>query len=317
MRGLLANKGKKEGSHLTNEFSTSWHSYPSIYALGHRALANLLTEPVLVEEKVDGSQFSFGRFNEEFRARSKGATLNTIAPEAMFIRACEETQQLDLHDGWTYRGEYLAKPKHNVLVYSRIPIRHVILFDINSGHEDYLNWDEKATEAERIGLEVVPRLFEGTLEDPSILRGLLATTSVLGGQLIEGVVVKSHSLYGTDEKLLMGKFVSESFKEVHSKIWKAENPGSRDILDRLIETYHSQARWQKAVQHLRESGQLEGSPHDIGLLMKEVGPDVLRECEQEIRDYLMKWAWPHVQRGITKGLPEWYKEQLLASQFEI
>lgn len=28
----------------------SWHSYPSIYALGHRYITDLLTVPVIVEE---------------------------------------------------------------------------------------------------------------------------------------------------------------------------------------------------------------------------------------------------------------------------
>lgn len=36
----------------------SWHSYPSIYALGHRAIVDLLKGPVFIEEKIDGSQFS-------------------------------------------------------------------------------------------------------------------------------------------------------------------------------------------------------------------------------------------------------------------
>ena len=57
--------------------NTSWHSYPSIYALGHRYLEELLLDPVLVEEKVDGSQFSFGVFEHpegpELRCKSKGA----------------------------------------------------------------------------------------------------------------------------------------------------------------------------------------------------------------------------------------------------
>ncbi len=34
----------------------SWHSYPSIYALGHRAVKEILTTPVLVQEKMDISQ---------------------------------------------------------------------------------------------------------------------------------------------------------------------------------------------------------------------------------------------------------------------
>ena len=39
---------------------SSWNSYPSIFNLGHKAIQNLLTVDVNVEEKVDGSQFSFG-----------------------------------------------------------------------------------------------------------------------------------------------------------------------------------------------------------------------------------------------------------------
>jgi hypothetical protein len=42
---------------------TSWHSYPKLYAMGHRAIADLLLDDVIVQEKVDGSQFSFGLFD--------------------------------------------------------------------------------------------------------------------------------------------------------------------------------------------------------------------------------------------------------------
>ena len=65
----------------------SWHSYPSIYNIGHRYVVDLLNEPVLIEEKIDGSQFSFGVFDGELKCRSKGAQLNLVAPEKMFIKA--------------------------------------------------------------------------------------------------------------------------------------------------------------------------------------------------------------------------------------
>ena len=35
-------------------------SYPKVYNLGHRAIVGLTEESVVVQEKVDGSQFSFG-----------------------------------------------------------------------------------------------------------------------------------------------------------------------------------------------------------------------------------------------------------------
>lgn len=295
----------------------SWHTYPSIFALGHRYLAELLLDPVLVEEKVDGSQFSFGRDTEGIRIRSKGAEMIPDAPEKMFAKGVETVRELDLHPGWTYRAEYLAKPKHNVLAYERIPTRHLIIFDINDGHESYLSWDAKKAEADRLGLEVVPRLYEGPLVELAAFRPFLETKSVLGGQLVEGVVVKNYRRFGIDKKVLMGKFVSEVFKEVHARTWKAENPNAGDIVDRLIETYHSQARWMKGVQHLREAGVLEESPRDIGALFKEIPEDIKKECEAEIKEALFAWAWPRMQRGVMAGFPQWYKEQLLAKQFEV
>ena len=555
------------------EASDSWHSYPSIYAMGHKALGELLLDPVLVEEKVDGSQFSFGLFpdypiNGGFRARSKGAELNLLAPEKMSAKAVEVFTTSPLHPGWTYRAEYLMKPKHHTMAYDRVPLGHLAIFDINTGHERYLSYERKAEEAARLGLDVVPRIFSGMVTDAGQFRAWLETISFLGGGLIEGVVVKNYcvtpehktltasldwvpvgdlnvgdelvafsdegvgplrsryyqsskveqasraiaevleiifsdgstlhctenhpllvhpcgktqyvwreagyllgnesvsrfvrpwnridsyeagylaaifdgeghmlhrqrslrsgvveigfsqnpgvvadtvlgylndmgfrwasskpgnssagkyyllggktaamsflgttrpkrflekfsidrlggiksrytetlqiaairsiglkeivelqtssgtyftdglashnSRFGPDKKALMGKFVSERFKEVHKGEWRKENPTSKDIIDQLVKAYRSPARWQKAVQHLREAGRLEGSPRDIGALIKEVPMDIEKECMEEIKELLWAWAWPKVRRGITAGLAEWYKEELLAEQF--
>lgn len=302
---------------------TSWHSYPSIFALGHRYVADLLLDPVLVEEKVDGSQFSFGVFTDEtgvkfVRCRSKGADINVIAPEGMFKKGVEWVQanQDNLVTGWTYRGEYLMKPKHNTLVYDRVPNNNIILFDINVAEETYLPYDLKLEEAQRIGLEVVPRVFEGHVTDVQHFRGFLDTTSCLGGQKIEGVVVKNYARFGQDKKVLLGKFVSEAFKEVHGKEWKASNPGKQDVVLALIASLKTPARWDKAIQHLREAGVIEDSPKDIGLLMKEVPADVEKEETEYIKQKLYEWAWPQIRRGVTGGLPEYYKQLLLAKQFE-
>ena len=299
----------------------SWHSYPSVYALGHRYLAELLLDPVLVEEKIDGSQFSFGIFEGEsgryLRCRSKGAELNIIAPDSMFKRGVEVVQNLQekLHVGYTYRAEYLIKPKHNALAYDRIPKDHLILFDINCGHEAYLNYGEKAEEAACLGLELVPKMYEGKIEDVAHFRALLDTVSCLGGQKVEGCVIKNYLRFGLDKKVLLGKFVSEAFKEVHAREWKAANPTQGDVVMRLIESLKTPARWHKAVQHLRERGQIEDSPRDIGLLIKEVPLDVEKEEVDYIKTTLYEWAWPHIRRGVTGGLPEWYKQQLLEKQF--
>ena len=295
---------------------TSWHSYPTVYNLGHRALEPLLQCAVNIEEKVDGSQFSFGRFNGTLRVRSKGKEMVVDAPEKMFIAGVEAVAQLDLHDGWTYRGEYLSKPKHNALCYERIPTSHIILFDVNTGEESYLSCEEKAAEAARLGLEVVPLLATAVKLDIDLFNSLLDRDSVLGGVKIEGVVIKpiGYDVYAPDKKCLMAKFVSEAFKEKHRTEWKMGNPGSADVVQNLITQLKTDARWQKAIQHLEEAGELEHDPRDIGKLLKEVGQDVLKEEKDMIMEQLFKWAWPKIQRGIIAGFPEWYKQQLVEAQ---
>jgi len=312
---------------------SSWSSYPSIFNLGHKAITSLLDGDVNVEEKIDGSQFSFGLVEASpadieaeympgfaLKIRSKGCVMHVDAPERMFSAAAETVRRLApiLTPGWTYRGEFLAKPKHNSLVYDRIPKDHIILFDVSTGDQTYLSYEDKKNEAARLGLECVPLLFTGRIGDVGKIREFLNTTSVLGGQLIEGVVVKPvhYDLFGLDKKVLLGKFVSEAFKEVHRKAWGESNPTSKDIISQISDAYTSPARWNKAIQHLKEAGKLNEDLTDIGPLIKEIPTDILKECEDEMKDLLFKWAWPHIRRGVTHGFPQWYKEKLLKDSFE-
>lgn len=295
----------------------SWSSYPKVWNLGHAAVEELFNDEVIVEEKIDGSQFSFGVFNGNLRCRSRGQEIILDAPEEMFIEAAEKAKELEKHlvDGWTYRAEYLKKPKQNTLVYDRIPNGHLIIFDINDGYESYLDYSQKEEESTRLGLESVPILHVGTISDSKGLLSLMETTSILGGQKIEGFVVKNYSRFGPDGKALFGKHVSEEFKEIHKKSWKDRHPGGKDIIEELAERYKTEARWNKAVLHLRERGELDGSPKDIGPLMKEVHQDVLEECRDEIGEILFKWAWRRLGRKLTGGLPDWYKDRLVKEQF--
>ena len=296
-------------------------SYPSIFNLGHKAVQNLLKTSVIAQEKVDGSQFSFCKTEDgELVFRSKGAEINPDDSSGMFSKGVAAVKEVvdRLTPGWVYRGEYLRTPRHNALAYDRVPKGHVILFDVNPGLEEYLPYGDVVQEADRLGFEVVPLLFIGKIETHEEVERLLQATSVLGGQKIEGVVIKpkDYNLYGQDKKVLMGKFVSEAFKEVHRAAWKNDNPGQKDIIERLGLELTTPARWQKAVQHLRERGEVEDSPKDIGKLIPEVIADVQKECEDAIKQRLFDWAWKDLKRKVIAGLPEWYKEELLKKQFE-
>jgi hypothetical protein len=263
------------------------------------------------------SQFSFQYSVEHgLRARSKGMELVLDAPEKMFALAVSTIRVLAprLTPGWTYRAEYLQKPRHNHLRYARVPAGHLALFDVNTGPEEYLPYDDKVEEAMRLGLECVPRLHEGELSGAAGLetvKALLERESMLGGSVIEGVVVKNYYRWGRDKKALIGKYVSESFKEAQKATWKADNPSAKDVVTQLGEELKTTARWRKAVLHLREQGLIEGTARDIGALMKEVPADVLADSAEEIKERLFAYAWPQIRRMVTAGLPDWYKQELL------
>lgn len=297
-------------------------SYGSVYALGHRETKPMLEHPVWVEEKIDGSQGSlFCDDSGALHFRSKGKMLVGEAPEKMFAPWVHEMQALhrasEFLPGYTYRGEVLTRPKHNILAYSRTPDHFFMVFDIDAGDQDYMDTQGRRDECARLGLESVPVFHEGRVESMAELARLLDRESVLGGPKIEGVVLKSPGLYDAMKKRLMAKYVSEAFKEKHGSAWKAANPGKKDVVLRLIETYRTEGRWRKAVQHLRDDGKLTDSPRDIGLLFQEVPDDVQRECAEEIKEILFAHYWPHVRRGLCDGLPQWYKDQLAESAMPV
>lgn len=301
----------------TVDITTSWHAYPKSHAVGHRYLTGIFEDPVTITEKIDGSQFSFGIFDDGLRCRSKGKQIDMAFPDKMFIKAVETVQSIGhlLKQGWTYRAEYLSKPKHNTLAYDRVPKDYLIIFDIAKGHEDYIGYEDMTVESDRIGLECVPLVYWGRITDPGFFLGLIERDSILGGQKMEGVVAKNYNRFGKDGKILMAKFVSEKFKEVHQKDWKTKNPTGIDIVTKLGLQYRSEARFAKALQHLKEGGIAVGELQDIGGLIQEVRSDILDECVYDMKEQLFKWAWPKIQKMVTSGLPEWYKKELLVSTF--
>lgn len=318
------------------------NSYPSIYNLGHSALTDLFSDPVLIQEKLDGSQFSFGlRFRTGYGGdlalyvRSKGVqwviaeqTDGVWSERAVSQQKMFESGEVEVYNrknmlevNWTYRGEYFQKPKHNTLAYDRIPVGHIALFDIDKGLEDYMYHEDLNKTAKMLGFEAVSTLFHGYIpaseEGLDKLTSILSNTeSALGGTTIEGVVIKNYYKYGPDKKALMGKFVREDFKEKNNKNWKEGNPNKKDFIISMGEVLRTEARWAKAVQHLREKGELADSPRDIGALIQEVQNDIVKEEEDWIKKKLWDWAKPLLMKDATRGLPEWYKERLMEKQFE-
>lgn len=293
------------------------HSYPSIFNLGHKAIKDLFNTDVLIEEKVDGSQFSFGVIDGTLFMKSKGAVLYEPVTDKLFKDACEYVISIKdkLKEGWTYRGEVLCRPRHNALEYERTPKHNIIIFDIEQADQDFLCPEAKKVVADFMDLETVPVFFQGKIDNVEQLKSFFERDSVLGKAKIEGMVFKNYNMYGPDKKVLMGKWVSEAFKEVHSAEWKSANPNKIDFFSQLVKGLKTDARWNKSIQHLREAGKITDTPQDIGPLLKEIQTDVRRELEDELKDRIFEYHWPTLARGIIAGFPEYYKLKLAEQQF--
>lgn len=306
---------------MNEEHDPGIPAYGKIHALGSRFVKDIFNQGHMqIQEKVDGSQFSFGVLDGQLRIRSKGREIFQDAPDAMFRAGVEHVQRVQhrlVHD-WIYRAEYLCKPKHNALAYSRIPCNHIALFDIMIGRETFLPQEELQQQASELDVEAIPTLTSLRGEvDLSTFQELMKTESFLGGQTIEGVVVKNYSMYDPQSgHVLMAKYVSKPFKEVHNREWKSANPTGKDVVQSLIEKYKTAARWEKAVYRLRDEGKIENTPRDIGGIIKSVWPDIVEECEANIKEDLWKHFSKQISRGVVAGLPEWYKQRLLHQQFE-
>ena len=294
-------------------------AFTKIFAIGTDYIRDIFNEEVEITEKIDGSQFDFGNIGGIIHMRSKGAQLFVDNPEKMFAEGISYVESISdrLPEGKVFFCEYMKKPKHNTLKYDRIPKNHIMLFSVMNVATQ--SFEASGEWANMLDIEHVPVLFNGKINCITDFAGILETKSVLGGANIEGVVVKNYFrrflLGGQPMPLMAGKFVSESFKEVHRERWGEEEKG-KNKLEVFFESFRTPARWEKAVQHLQEKGELENEPKDIGKLFKEVHTDIEAEEKEAVKDFLWRHFCGELKRKATAGMPEWYKNKLMESSFK-
>jgi hypothetical protein len=293
-------------------------NYSNIHQLGGRETTGLFIGPVVIQEKIDGSQFSFANVDGELRCRSKNNAVGDGGnAEGMFGKVYKTAKAIfdtgTLPVGMVVRGECLDKPKHNVLAYGRIPVGNIIVYDIENPQRsgEYLRPAELEKQVTMWGLEVVPTLDWGEYTIDRFQKAVpvwLEKESVLGSSKIEGVVVKNYLRRDSEDNILMGKFVSAQFKE---KMTGKPHNDKLAPVDQIISEFNREAIWQKALQHCREDGKLAGNPKDIGTLVQEIKDDFKKENGQDVIDRLTELYYREIEKGILFGFPQWYKQKLL------
>lgn len=293
-------------------------SFPKIFAIGQRYTEKLFDGEVEITEKIDGSQIGFGVIDGALHIRSKGAIIHVDNPDKMFGLAVDVIKSVQhlLIDDVVYYGEYLQKPRHNVIHYGRVPENNIALFGMmNFKRQEHWGHEYIKQEADKIGLETVWLIHKGKIHSIDELKINLSRISALGKEKIEGFVVKNYSqqlmLGGMIIPILAGKYVSEDFKEVHKKNWRMENTG-KGKWEVYKEGFTTQARWLKAIHYLRDCGQLEEGPKDIGKLIKRIQQDITEEETQNIKEWLFDNFGGEIMRQAVRGFPEWYKDYLMS-----
>jgi len=293
-------------------------SYTKVLSIGSAYTEEALSGEVVIQEKIDGSQFCFG-FNEEgeFLMKSKGAIQTKEAHDKMFAEAVKYVSEDELIQkvapkNTYYYCEYLKVVNHNTLKYNRIPQNHLVLFDVL--HEGkWATREELEVSAKNLSIDVIPELFRGVATVDTI-KGFLKQESYLGGPILEGVVIKNYNqtiLLGGHVFPLFTKYVREEFKEQHKLAWKTKQ--SKGSIKEYVDAFRNEARFKKAIIHAKEQSLLTHSPKDIGVLLSMIQKDLIEEEEQNIKEHLYKCYKDDILRSSVRGFPEWYKNYLLES----
>lgn len=284
-------------------------SYPKVEHLGSRNTYGVFDGPVVVQEKIDGSQFRWIREGDNVRyfSRSREIVLDeNRGVDGLFGPAIRHLglRREAMVEGLLYCGETLAKAKHNILAYDRVPRGHVVLFDVfRSDWHYYTSQDKLNNFADALEIEPVAQLHSGELSALSA-QNFLEGPSQLGG-IREGIVIKNYS------KGIFAKLVADRFKEVKGvKPTHVPKEGFDAQIATLVNRYAGEARMEKALQHLRERGEWDCSPKDIGPLIKEIQSDFDAECADDIKELLWELVKPEMMKLIGPKMAMWYKERL-------
>lgn len=302
----------------------SLSGYPKVFNLGTPAALGVFSGDYCIEEKIDGSQFSFGVDGEGvLHCRSKGAVIDINNPPNLFATAVDTARQLAgqglLSTAWTYRAEAVQSKRHNAITYGRAPDAGMILFDIQNARGMFIHPDDKHGRARLLGLECVQRLgYEFGPPSEAGLAALLHQESMLGGAKVEGVVFKNYSqpsAYGPMAfDVTFVKYVNPAFRELNDTRQKSEwSMAAADVVGAMLSTFNREAIWKKAVQHLGDDGQLQYAPQDIPALLKEINIDFESENRAVIEAMLYKKFRDKIMKGLTAGFAEWWKAELAKS----
>lgn len=279
--------------------------FPNLLGKIPRGTDNDLKDIVEVTEKIDGSYFQFGWYNNEFRYRTK-SMLDVQGIDKMFKPAIDFV--MDKKDDFlphhVYCCEYLRKPRHNKLNYLLIGELSPVLFLIDV----FFNPDSGSIYSVKYSEELYLKYpIENIIRLPILsLDDLNAFGRSDYGDVREGIVVKNSK----GERF---KYVSDYFKEVvHVKI----NVPKKEVSDVYTAYINGlKCRTDKTIMRFNEGGQ-EVNKTLFGKIIGATVNDLLEEEQDNIANDLFKFYEKDFKKKCNKEIIDYLLQLEKKNEYE-
>jgi len=257
---------------------------------------------VTVQEKVDGSQFSFWKDVGSSTVSVASRNRMLSGEESRFRVAVAHVRTLDVPPGVIFRGEVVSKFRHNKIVYSRLPKHNLVLWDLvvlDAGSMPYNKRNLLKSMGERFDLEVVHEVCDPfKLTSADELTKLVEGPSAFGEER-EGIVVRCRA--GVAK--LVGQKMSE---HVHRR---PRDKGD-DLAAFVAGSVNAERIIEKAAEWLRDEGMLEFKDSDIGKVIRTVHEDLDNEFSADMRDLLFRKMRKPIYAVISRNVATVYRKLL-------
>lgn len=254
--------------------------YNKVYYLGsssNKEIADYKEDNIVIEEKVDGSNFRFWKEGDRIVYGSR--TVEDLRPR----------------DGWGKQIDYLNKKlrpedlNNDIIYVGEAMKKHIVNYDFEN-YPPFIGFDvlDKKTGMpldykvaknafESLGLEFVNILFEGTMEEYLEMdKDKFLEISKYNSKKPEGYIIKNYNRLSKYEEPLFAKVVNDEYLERQKA--KAKKPKSKKTdTPRAVELYVNEARIKKIITKMvvDEGHQLERP------LMHKLIPRVIKDFLKE------------------------------------
>lgn len=231
--------------------------YPKIHTLGSPENEGMLNEIIVCQSKVDGANFRCRLFEDKLIFGSRTQILDNANPEQWkAIKSYQKAFEL-------FKDKFIP----NVIYFSESMQKHTIdyvnipdtigydVFDVE--RQEFYNWKAAKVAFENIGIPFINVHFEKHGKDVTIdeLKALIKK-SPYRKKGDEGIVLKCYTKKNVFGRPLFAKIVDELFKEDNKKAFKGVIPVLSNNEFEVLETYLTEARFQKAIIQLKEQNNM-------------------------------------------------------------